>query len=156
MARGEARKRRTATKMNARSSRAHALVVLTLAQGAAPRRRSQLFLADLGGSEQLKRSEADAGAKVAAGIKDGEATAKWAEYYEQRRALREAQNINLGLFALKRCVDALRAKKAFVPYQDSKLTLLLQAGLGGAAKTAVIVAAASCAPGEPRGTAQSW
>ena len=72
LAKGDAQKRRAATAMNARSSRAHALFILTLTQrdikgptkdSALPsssRRAasdrvvtSQLYLADLGGSEQV-------------------------------------------------------------------------------------------------------
>jgi hypothetical protein len=60
LARGDAQKRRAATAMNARSSRAHALFVLTLTQRDAAHARSgrvvtsQLYLADLGGSEQVQ------------------------------------------------------------------------------------------------------
>lgn len=63
----------------------------------------------------------------------------------------EAVNINTGLLALKRCIDALheaqRAKREgrpppHVPYQDSKLTTLLSSALGGDSKTVVLVAAA--------------
>jgi kinesin family protein 5 len=113
--------------------------------------KSKLFLADLGGCEQLKRSKADEGIHKMAGRKDywedGEEDegANWAEYYRQRQRLQEAQNINLGLFALKKCIDALNRqqeepqKHVFVPYADSKLTLLLSDGLGGNSKTAVVV-----------------
>ena len=63
-----------------------------------------------------------------------------AEYYSRRQRLAEAVNINTGLLALKRCIDALhegqRAKREgksppHVPYQDSKLTMLLSSALGG-------------------------
>ena len=65
----------------------------------------------------------------------------------------EATNINVGLLALKRCVDALHEAQRrrregiepppHVPYSDSKLTELLSDALGGDGKTAVLVA---CAP----------
>ena len=89
--------------------------------------RSRLFLADLGGSERLKKSLANEG--VAA-----PGTVPWAEYYESRRRLTEALNINSGLLALKQCVDALHearkcreegAPPPHVPFHDSKLTALL-------------------------------
>lgn len=35
-----------------------------------------------------------------------------------------------GLLALKKCIEALNNGSAYVPYQDSKLTMLLSAGLG--------------------------
>ena len=61
--------------------------------------------------------------------------------YERKQRVREAVNINLGLLALKQCVEALRKKKK-VPYADSKLTMMLSSGLGGDSKTAVIVCGA--------------
>ena len=67
--RAEAGKRRAATLMNEHSSRAHSLLFLRLEQSSPPRagtaavgqdertvQRSQLCLADLGGSEQVKKS----------------------------------------------------------------------------------------------------
>ncbi|EGB04628.1 hypothetical protein AURANDRAFT_17140, partial [Aureococcus anophagefferens] len=60
----------------------------------------------------------------------------------QRSRLQEAQKINLGLFALKRVVRALRRGSKFVPWMDSKLTMLLRPGLGGGARTACLVCAA--------------
>ena len=64
--------------------------------------------------------------------------------------MREAVYINLGLLALKKCIEALnknnkakatssRPRDEYVPYQDSKLTMLLSAGLGGCSKTSVVV-----------------
>jgi kinesin family protein 5 len=161
---GDSQKRKAATAMNEKSSRAHTLFILSLEQtdpALGVTHRSKLFLADLGGCEQLKRSKADEGIVKMAGRKDakkegeegyvegeeGEEAegANWAEYYRQRQRLQEAQNINLGLFALKACIDALnrqqedKKKHVFVPYSNSKLTLLLSDGLGGNSKTAVVV-----------------
>jgi hypothetical protein len=56
-------------------------------------------------------------------------------------AMREAVNINLGLLALKKCIDALNSNATYIPYQDSKLTMLLSEGLGGNCKTSVIICA---------------
>jgi hypothetical protein len=200
---GDSQKRVAATAMNERSSRAHTLFILSLVQtdahcadGAGARHQSSLYLADLGGSEQIKRSKADAGISKTAGHGEGDEGARkykvvtvttqegitrstrvfdfegtqqaqeqaqaedeaaggdgtkapsganWEEYYRQRQHLQEAQNINQGLFALKKCIDALNqqqdapTRKVFVPYADSRLTLLLAAGLGGNSKTMVIV-----------------
>lgn len=125
--RAAAAKRVAATSMNDRSSRAHTLLLLTLVQqpphtegfgkAAPPAVRSQLVLADLGGSEQIKKSKAS-----------GE-------------RLQEAVNINLGLLALKNVIVALHQRRAYVPYQDDKLTTLLQTSLGGEGTTLVLVAA---------------
>merc|ERR1719506_617914 len=76
----EGAKRRAATAMNERSSRAHSLIVLTLEQQAAEgagKVRSTLCLVDLGGCEKVKKSNAT-----------GE-------------RLQEAIHINQGLLALK-------------------------------------------------------
>jgi len=58
---GNAQKRLAATKMNERSSRAHSIFIVSLSQrhkqsGAVV--KAKLYMADLGGSEQLKKSEA--------------------------------------------------------------------------------------------------
>jgi hypothetical protein len=82
--------------------------------------RSTLTLVDLAGSE---RHAACAG---------------------RYKRLEESRAINLGLSALGNCVSALAERRPHVPYRDSKLTRLLQASLGGTARTALI---ACCAPG---------
>lgn len=95
---GAAQKRFAATAMNERSSRAHSLFILTLKQCAAAEGitvQSQLFLADLGGSEQVKRSKVESGEMSnAAGFVMGD-------------RMREAVYINLGLLALKNCIEGL-------------------------------------------------
>merc|ERR1719247_3565416 len=106
--------------MNERSSRAHSVVVLCLNQVLTRTGQtvtSKLFLADLGGSEQVKKSKVSG---------------------EQ---MQEAIYINQGLFALGKCVDALNESAAFIPYQNSKLTMLLSEALGGDSKTTVLVCA---------------
>ena len=62
--------------------------------------------------------------------------------FVKAESMREAVNINLGLLALKKCIDALNSEATYVPYQDSKLTMLLSEGLGGNCKTSIIVCAA--------------
>lgn len=146
---GDAAKRRAATMMNERSSRAHSLLLLTLEQRAPSRNpspasaaalaaagpdaaaddeqddsvviRSNFCFADLGGSEQLKKSKAE-----------GE-------------RLREAVNINMGLLSLKNVISALVEKRSHVPFSDSKLTELLRGTLGANSHTAVIVTGSDAA-----------
>ena len=116
--RADGAKRRAATLMNERSSRAHSLVMISLEQrvdGEGPV-RSQLCLADLGGCEKVKKS----------GVR-GE-------------RLLEAIHINQGLLALKSVITALNQQKAYVPYQDDKLTMLLRRSLSGGAQTCVLLA----------------
>jgi len=126
---GESQKRKAATAMNARSSRAHSLFIVTLRQTCTltgVQIESRLFLADLGGSEQIKKSQAAfSGQKL----------------QDEKIRVKEAVNINLGLLSLKQCVEALRRRR-HVPFADSKLTMMLSAGLGGDSRTAVIVCGA--------------
>lgn len=156
---GEKQKRRASTAMNERSSRAHALVILTLRQTCSETgisASSRLFLADLGGSEQVKKSlfSEDESMLGDQGIDEGSSqeystsgeggSAQFSSGHNRSERMREAVYINLGLLALKKCVQALnsRKKKAYVPYADSKLTMMLSAGLGGDSKTAVVICAA--------------
>eukprot|EP01062_Namystynia_karyoxenos_P067236 TRINITY_DN6113_c0_g1_i1.p1 TRINITY_DN6113_c0_g1~~TRINITY_DN6113_c0_g1_i1.p1 ORF type:complete len:703 (+),score=165.87 TRINITY_DN6113_c0_g1_i1:86-2194(+) len=154
LARGDEQKRRAATAMNDRSTRAHSVVVLSLSQkhkhtGAEV--CSRLFLADLGGSEKLARSKVHDALCAPVACKevgdDGAEVLNWREYYKRRERVQETLHINRGLYALKRCIQALRVntrrrESAYVPYQDSKLTLLLSEGLGGNSKTALVATAA--------------
>ncbi|KAI4291527.1 hypothetical protein PAPHI01_0801 [Pancytospora philotis] len=96
-----------ATKMNAESSRSHAVFTVTLRQqrGAAIV-ESQLAFVDLAGSERLKRTEC------------------------RGSAAREAIAINSGLLALGNVISALYLKRPHVPYRDSKLTRILARCLG--------------------------
>lgn len=122
LAEGDARKRQSATLMNDRSSRAHSLVILRLTQqrfGSEEEVVSDFIFADLGGSEQIKKSKVTG---------------------EQ---VQEAININLGLLALKKCIEALRRKHRHVPFKESKLTTLLSPALGGDSKTTVVVTCAA-------------
>jgi len=128
---GEMQKRKAATAMNQQSSRAHAIFLLTLEQTSLRTNatvKSRMLLADLGGCEQLKKS------------KPGKENDK--------ERTREAININLGLLALKKCVERLTSRgdnndeSYYIPFADSKLTMLLSSGLSGNSKTSVIICGA--------------
>lgn len=113
---GEKSKRRAATAMNDRSSRAHTLVFFSLRQkNKHSVVQSRLCFADLGGSEQVKISQVE-------GVH-----------------LDEAVQINLGLLALKACISALNDKASHVPYHNSKLTELLRETLGGKSQTTIML-----------------
>ena len=135
-----------ATKMNEASSRSHAIFQLRIIQSemtdiGPTQRRSNVYLADLAGSERLKLSNAE-----------GE-------------RLKEAAQINLSLTTLRRVIDALiqqsktsttafssvsslgngslgsappSAPRMMVPYRDSILTWILSESLGGNAKAIMI------------------
>ncbi len=155
--RGDKQKRKAATALNDRSSRAHSIVIISLAQTCKETgvsRTSKLFLADLGGCEQTKKS------CIESGISKHFQTMKSQLYGEdsddvdmednkndystgfvKSDRMREAIYINLGLMALKSCVEALVSKSKYIPYSESKLTMILSTALGGNSKTSVIICA---------------
>lgn len=104
--------------MNERSSRAHTILLLTVTQ----RRedtdalvRSHLYLVDLAGSERLKKSKA-------VGVRKNEAV-----------------GINSSLMVLGKCIAALVEGKPHIPYNESKLTMILKAAFGGNSRTTAVV-----------------
>lgn len=118
----EASQRRVvaSTKMNAVSSRSHAICVLRI-QGVledSTKFQSKLTLVDLAGSERIKKTGAEGGRR------------------------KEGININKGLFVLGQVVSALAEQrpkyKRKPPYRDSKLTRLLQDSLGGNSRTIMV------------------
>lgn len=107
-----------ATRLNQRSSRSHAVLLVKVDQRErlAPfrQREGKLYLIDLAGSEDNRRT----GNK---GLR-----------------LKESTAINTSLFVLGKVVDALNQGSQRVPYRDSKLTRLLQDSLGGSAHSILI------------------
>ena len=134
---GDATKRRAATAMNDRSSRAHSILILSLYQKCSTgvEATSRLFLADLGGSEDVQKSKIEAG-QSKFGLEE-----QFSVGFTKAENMREAVNINLGLLALKKVVEALNTQSQYIPYQDSKLTMILSQGLGGNSKTSIITTA---------------
>ncbi|MEQ2266272.1 hypothetical protein XENORESO_010230 [Xenotaenia resolanae] len=111
------------TNMNERSSRSHAIFLVTVEcsergpDGEDHIRVGKLNMVDLAGSERQSKT----GAKG--------------------KRLKEAAKINLSLSALGNVISALvDGRSTHVPYRDSKLTRLLQDSLGGNAKTVMIAA----------------
>jgi len=118
VAAGMRRRRVAETALNRDSSRSH-VVLSVVAEGAnkhtGVHTRGKLTLVDLAGSERVKRSGA-------AG-----------------QQLKEAAAINQSLSALGDVVSALISGAPHVPYNNHKLTKLLSDGLGGNAKTIMLV-----------------
>ncbi|KAL7522936.1 hypothetical protein ACHAWX_007672 [Stephanocyclus meneghinianus] len=154
---GEAQKRKATTAMNLRSSRAHTVFIVSLKQECLDTGKiinSKLFLADLGGCEQTKKSDLAAGksnhiealkelskgVQIDVMLQDAKKGAEYSTGFVKSDRMREAVYINLGLMSLKSCVEALN-RGTYVPYSNSKLTMLLSSGLGGNSMTAVIVCA---------------
>lgn len=109
------------TKMNERSSRSHAIFVITIEcsetgiDGEEHIRVGKLNMVDLAGSERQSKTGA------------------------QGQRFKEAAKINLSLSALGNVISALvDGKNSHIPYRDSKLTRLLQDSLGGNAKTVIV------------------
>ncbi|KAG5265780.1 hypothetical protein AALO_G00246300 [Alosa alosa] len=117
------------TKMNERSSRSHAIFIVTIEcsetglDGEDHIRVGKLNMVDLAGSERQSKT----GAKG--------------------KRFKEAAKINLSLSALGNVISALvDGTSTHVPYRDSKLTRLLQDSLGGNSKTVMVatIGPASC------------
>ncbi|XP_040828966.1 kinesin-like protein KIF22 isoform X2 [Ochotona curzoniae] len=107
-----------ATRLNQRSSRSHAVLLVKVDQRErlAPfrQREGKLYLIDLAGSEDNRRTG------------------------NRGLRLKESGAINTSLFVLGKVVDALNQGLPRVPYRDSKLTRLLQDSLGGSAHSILI------------------
>ena len=112
------------TKMNATSSRSHAICQISLVQADSDtglRRNSVLNIVDLAGSERLKMTGAEG------------------------TQLLEAKNINKSLSTLRKVFDVLidnskKNTKAVPPYRESMLTWVLKESLGGNSQTFMIAA----------------
>jgi len=110
------------TRMNAVSSRSHAVFMLKLESKhteTGSMKASKLLMVDLAGSEKVAKTEASGS------------------------ALEEAKKINQSLSALGNVMNALTEGSKHIPYRDSVLTKLLSDSLGGNCKTCLLIAA-SC------------
>ena len=111
-------------KMNARSSRGHAVLTVRLETSTnGVDSAGTLVLVDLAGMESSKKSYSVEGDSAKAARRE------------------EARHINVSLFALGSVVERLSSAGAagHVPYRNSKLTRLLQPSLGGNCAAAFVV-----------------
>jgi len=117
---GNSNRATAATKMNADSSRSHAVLMLKVkVTGGVRTLNGMLYLVDLAGSERVKKS----------GVEGA--------------AFDEAKAINQSLTTLGRCIEVLASnKKEKPPFRESKLTRLLSNAIGGGAKTTLVVCVA--------------
>lgn len=114
---GEKNRVTESTRMNAHSSRSHAVFIVRVERTKNSQHTvSYLYLVDLAGSERGRKT-------LSHGLR-----------------LDEAKKINYSLLVLGNCIQSLTDPKCnHVSYRDSKLTRLLQESLGGNAKTSLIV-----------------
>ncbi|KAK8153130.1 P-loop containing nucleoside triphosphate hydrolase protein [Phyllosticta citrichinensis] len=95
----------SATKLNAHSSRSHAILCVTLTQTTDTHTHvSRASCIDLAGSEDNRRTD------------------------NNRERLVESSAINKSLFVLAQCVEAISKKQHRIPYRESKMTRILSLG----------------------------
>lgn len=127
LSRSNENRRVAETKMNASSSRSHAIFTISLVtKETHPDQETDLIkiaklnLVDLAGSESAGKSGATGDRQ------------------------QEASKINRSLLTLGRVINALTETKQHIPYRESKLTRLLQDSLGGRTKTCIIATISPC------------
>ncbi|KAF2477983.1 kinesin family protein-like protein, partial [Lindgomyces ingoldianus] len=95
----------SATKLNAHSSRSHAILCVKITQTTETTVRvSKASAIDLAGSEDNRRTE------------------------NNKERLVESASINKSLFVLAQCVEAISKKQTRIPYRESKMTRILSLG----------------------------
>lgn len=99
----------SATKLNAHSSRSHAILSVKVSQTTGSGTRiSTVSAIDLAGSEDNRRTD------------------------NNKERLVESAAINKSLFVLAQCVEAISKKQVRVPYRESKMTRILALGQNNA------------------------
>ncbi|WPH00510.1 Hypothetical protein R9X50_00333900 [Acrodontium crateriforme] len=95
----------SATKLNAHSSRSHAVLCVKVTQtDSGETRVSTASAIDLAGSEDNRRTE------------------------NNKDRMVESASINKSLFVLAQCVEAISKKQSRIPYRESKMTRILSLG----------------------------
>jgi len=95
----------SATKLNAHSSRSHAILCVKITQITGEETRiSNASAIDLAGSEDNRRTD------------------------NKKERMVESASINKSLFVLAQCVEAISKKQARIPYRESKMTRILSLG----------------------------
>nr|POE51117.1 kinesin-like protein kif22 [Quercus suber] len=109
----------SATKLNAHSSRSHAILCVKVTQRTGDEIQvSQASAIDLAGSEDNRRTD------------------------NNKERLVESASINKSLFVLAQCVEAISKKQARIPYRESKMTRILSLG----ASTGITIMILNLAP----------
>jgi hypothetical protein len=128
---GRAARAQGATNFNVNSARSHCLLMFSVAWVESKGKRSaQLILVDVSGSEGLKKGPRQPGMSAKEGLK-----------------------INLSLTKLALVVKCLAEGTKNIPFRESKLTMILQKGLGGSNMLHVLLALSNSADEVDQGTA---
>ncbi|CAI5467012.1 unnamed protein product, partial [Closterium sp. Yama58-4] len=137
------------TKMNAHSSRSHAIAIITVekkrrkeAESSDSEAHSGSAAAAAGhGSEEHRKPEKKD--KILVGklfLVDLAGSERLKKSGSEGLRASEAKSVNLSLTVLGKCINARADPHAHhVPFRDSKLTRLLQESLGGNAKTSLVI-----------------
>jgi hypothetical protein len=146
---GASRRKTASTKMNATSSRSHAVFTLRLEQTpiiADP--EEEASASSSAAAPTASSSEASGGEspRSALGVKrvsvfrlvDLAGSERSKKTGAEGDRLREANSINQSLVTLGRCITALSEKAKYVPFRSSKLTQLLSNSLGGNSATLMV------------------
>uniref|UniRef100_A0A061QWS8 Kinesin family member 4/7/21/27 n=1 Tax=Tetraselmis sp. GSL018 TaxID=582737 RepID=A0A061QWS8_9CHLO len=143
--RGVAARATHATNMNEHSSRSHAIFTITL--NISKWRSLSTRAADFGDDSSAGSSDpgVDTGEEVEEKLSakmhivDLAGSERIKKSGVQGQQQKEAASINLGLLALRNCIEALcEPGRGHVPYRSNKLTRLLQDSLGGNARTVMV------------------
>uniref|UniRef100_A0A0G4GA67 Kinesin motor domain-containing protein n=1 Tax=Chromera velia CCMP2878 TaxID=1169474 RepID=A0A0G4GA67_9ALVE len=161
--RGVEKRQVAATRCNDRSSRSHAVFILTIRRQdlvSCTCNTAQLYIADLAGSEKLSKTgvaDDETNNSGAPGEKEKEkGITEHEKEKEKQKRMREMANINRSLLTLGSVVKALSAMghngggtaggpatQVHIPYRQSKLTRLLENALGGNSYTLLLLC---CSP----------
>ncbi|PKU79798.1 kinesin-like protein KIN-UC isoform X2 [Dendrobium catenatum] len=134
---GEKNRHASNTKMNARSSRSHAILVVHIQRSSKGKDENEFLSVNINNSEEFPHLSAFFKSKLL--IIDLAGSERIDESGVDGQMLEEAKFINLSLNSLGKCINALAENSTHIPTRDSKLTRLLSDSFGGTARTSLII-----------------
>ncbi|KAH0461882.1 hypothetical protein IEQ34_009457 [Dendrobium chrysotoxum] len=134
---GERNRHASNTKMNARSSRSHAILVVHIQRSSKGKDENEFLSVNINSSEEFPHTSAFFKSKLL--IIDLAGSERIDESGVDGHVLEEAKFINLSLNSLGKCINALAENSTHIPTRDSKLTRLLSDSFGGTARTSLII-----------------
>ncbi|XP_020584298.1 kinesin-like protein KIN-UC [Phalaenopsis equestris] len=134
---GERNRHASNTKMNARSSRSHAILVVHIQRSSKGNNENEFLSATMNNDEESSQMSTLLKSKLL--IIDLAGSERIDESGVDGHMLEEAKFINLSLNSLGKCINALAENSPHIPTRDSKLTRLLSDSFGGTARTSLII-----------------